>query len=77
MSSLDSDTRAIQPIPAKLVAEMTRKSMSPSSPILVRIFKQESELEVWKRDRRGYYALLKTYPMCRWSGKARAENAGG
>jgi murein L,D-transpeptidase YafK len=69
MSSLDSDTRAIQPIPAQLVAEMSRKSMSPSSPILVRIFKQESELEVWKRDRRGYYALLKTYPMCRWSGK--------
>jgi murein L,D-transpeptidase YafK len=69
MSSLDGDTKAMQPIPAKLVAEMTAKSMSPSSPILVRIFKQESELEVWKRDRRGYYALLKTYPMCRWSGK--------
>jgi len=68
-SMLGSDTKAIQPIPAKLVAEMSRKSMSPSSPIVVRIFKQESELEVWKRDSRGYYALLKTYPMCRWSGK--------
>ncbi|MFN7026013.1 MAG: hypothetical protein ACK4QP_16160, partial [Pseudorhizobium sp.] len=33
------------------------------------IFKQESELEVWKLDRSGRYALLKTYPMCRWSGK--------
>ena len=52
-SVLDSDTKAIQPIPAKLVAEMSRKSMSPASPIVVRIFKQESELEIWKRDSRG------------------------
>lgn len=68
-SVLDVDNKASQPIPALLVAEMSRKSMSPSSPILVRIFKQESELEIWKQDRTGKYALLKTYPMCRWSGK--------
>ena len=60
---------ATQAIPAALVAEMSRKSMSASAPILVRIFKQESELEIWKRDRSGRYALLKAYPMCRWSGK--------
>ena len=68
-SVLDVDNKASQPIPALLVAEMSRKLMSPSSPILVRIFKQESELEIWKQDRTGKYALLKTYPMCRWSGK--------
>ncbi|AZN73494.1 hypothetical protein D5400_00935 [Georhizobium profundi] len=66
---LDVDNKASQPIPAALLAEMSRKSMSPSAPILVRIFKQESELEIWKRDRSGQFALLKTYPMCRWSGK--------
>ncbi|MCC4300101.1 L,D-transpeptidase family protein [Aurantimonas coralicida] len=66
---LDVDGKAIQPIPAALVAEMSRKSMSSSAPILIRIFKQESELEIWKRDRGGQFALLKTYPMCRWSGK--------
>ena len=43
--------------------------MSPADPIVVRIFKQESELEIWKRNRSGRYALLKSYPMCRWSGK--------
>lgn len=68
-SVLDVNTRGTQPIPAKLVAEMSAKSMLPSSPVLVRIFKQESELEIWKQDRSGRYALLKTYPMCRWSGK--------
>ena len=43
--------------------------MAKDSPILVRIFKEESELEVWKQDRTGRYALLKTYPICRWSGE--------
>jgi murein L,D-transpeptidase YafK len=66
---LDEDSRSTQPIPAKLIGEMSRKQMAPTDPILVRIFKDESELEIWKRDRSGRYALLKTYPMCRWSGK--------
>lgn len=42
--------------------------MTAQSPILVRIYKQEAELEVWKQKRNGDYALLKTYPICRWSG---------
>lgn len=66
---LDVESRGTQPVPARLLAEMSAKSMKPASPVLVRIFKQESELEVWKIDRSGRYALLKTYPMCRWSGK--------
>jgi murein L,D-transpeptidase YafK len=53
---------------SRMVAEMTRKGMKPESPVLVRIFKQESELEVWKIDRSGKFALLKTFPICRWSG---------
>lgn len=74
---LEVDGKATQPIPAKLVAEMSRKSMTPSAPILVRIFKQESELEIWKRDRSGKFALLKTYPMCRWSGKLGPKKENG
>jgi murein L,D-transpeptidase YafK len=65
----ERDTRGIQPIPAKLVQEMRAKGMTPADPIMVRIYKQESELEIWKRDRSGSYSLLKTYPICRWSGK--------
>ncbi|MBD0414015.1 L,D-transpeptidase family protein [Oryzicola mucosus] len=76
-SVMDVDTRAIQPIPARLMGEMNKKSMSPSSPIVVRIFKQESELEIWKRDRSGRFALLKTYPMCRWSGKLGPKKQNG
>src|SRR4051794_5702591 len=47
---------------------MTAKDMDLQSPILVRLYKQEAELEIWKQDRSGRFALLKTYPICRWSG---------
>jgi len=66
--SLAQNAKANQPVSPKLVAEMTEKDMDLQSPILVRLFKQEAELEVWKQDRSGRFALLKTYPICRWSG---------
>jgi murein L,D-transpeptidase YafK len=34
----------------------------------VRLFKEEAELEVWKQDTTGRFQILKTYPICRWSG---------
>jgi murein L,D-transpeptidase YafK len=76
-SVLEMDNKSIQPIPAKLVGEMSKRGMSPADPILIRIFKDESELEVWKRDRSGRFALLKTYPMCRWSGKLGPKTKNG
>ncbi len=41
---------------------------SPQEPMLVRIFKQEDHLEVWKHTRGGTYELFKTYDICAWSG---------
>jgi murein L,D-transpeptidase YafK len=52
-----------------MLAEIEQRNMEKESPVLVRIFKEESELEVWKQDRTGRLALLKTYPICRWSGE--------
>jgi murein L,D-transpeptidase YafK len=66
--SLATNAKANQPVPPKLLAAMVEKDMDLNSPILVRLFKQEAELEVWKQDRSGRFALLKTYPICRWSG---------
>jgi murein L,D-transpeptidase YafK len=60
--------KATAPIPPKLLSDISDKNMDVASPILVRVFKSESELEVWKQDRTGRYALLKTYPICKWSG---------
>lgn len=75
--ALDGLSENAPQIPAKLIAEMAKKGMKPESPVLVRIFKQESELEVWKINGTGRYALLKTYPMCRWSGKLGPKMANG
>jgi murein L,D-transpeptidase YafK len=52
-----------------MYSEMQRKNMPTDSPVLVRIFKEESELEIWKQDSSGKFAHLKTYPICRWSGE--------
>jgi len=57
------------PIPADVQALMSVKGMNKSSPVLIRSFKKESELEIWKMAGNGQYALLKSYPMCRWSGQ--------
>ena len=58
----------MQPLSERLLADIDAKNMDKESPILVRIFKEESELEVWKQDRSGRFTLLRTYPICRWSG---------
>ncbi len=62
-------TRHHIPIPSATYTLMAEKGMSKDQPILIRSYKKESELEVWKRKADGRYALLKTYPMCRWSGQ--------
>ena len=64
-----SSTRHLSPIPPATMALMAEKGMSKNDPILIRSYKKESEMEVWKRGSDGKYALLKTYPICRWSGQ--------
>jgi murein L,D-transpeptidase YafK len=66
---LPMSEKAARPLSDKMLAEIESKNMDKDSPILIRTFKEESELEVWKQDRTGRFALLKTYPICRWSGE--------
>ena len=61
--------RSLAPIAPQTVALMQAKGMQQSDPILIRTFKKEAEMEVWKKGSDGRYALLKTYPICRWSGQ--------
>jgi murein L,D-transpeptidase YafK len=60
--------KATKELPPELLSLLREKKMPKYSPILVRIFKEEAELEVWKQDSTGHFQLLKTYPICRWSG---------
>ncbi len=62
-------TRAMKELSPEMLTLLDQKQMPKDSPILVRVFKEESELEVWKQDTTGRFALLKVYPICRWSGE--------
>jgi murein L,D-transpeptidase YafK len=65
----DSDIpKALKPVPRALVAQMDRQDMEATSPIFIRLYKESSEMEIWKQKRNGDYALLKTYSICKWSG---------
>ena len=61
--------KATRPLSNEMIETIERKGMAKETPILVRIFKEDSELEVWKQTKEGQYDLLKTYPICRWSGE--------
>ncbi|HXN42603.1 MAG TPA: murein L,D-transpeptidase family protein, partial [Xanthobacteraceae bacterium] len=66
---VDISAKALKPLSPAMVAELERKHMPKETPILVRLFKEEAELEIWKQDDSGRFALLATYPVCRWSGE--------
>lgn len=66
---LSNNSRHYVPISAQMEALMAEKGMNSRQPILLRAYKKESELEVWKMTASGEYQLLKTFPMCRWSGQ--------
>ncbi len=60
--------KELRPVPPVLVAKMNMLDMKATSPIFVRLYKETSELEIWKQRDNGDYALLKTYEICKWSG---------
>ena len=64
-----SGGRSIAPIPEKTIALMDQLGTTASASIIFRAYKKEAEFEIWKQKTDGQYALLKTYPMCRWSGQ--------
>jgi murein L,D-transpeptidase YafK len=50
------------------VKQMEALDMDRAAPLLIRIYKEERTLEVWKQDRSGRFALLNSYPICKFSG---------
>jgi murein L,D-transpeptidase YafK len=57
--------------------QMESLNMDRAAPILIRIYKEERTLEVWKQDRTERFALLKSYPICKYSGKLGPKLAQG
>jgi murein L,D-transpeptidase YafK len=59
----------LRPLPKESMMLLGKKGMDAQAPIFVRIFKEDSELEVWKQRDDGRYYHFKTYPVCNWSGE--------
>jgi len=58
-----------QPLPAHILADMSTKGMDRNSPIMIRIFKEEGALEVWKAKTDNRFEKIAGYKICAWSGK--------
>jgi murein L,D-transpeptidase YafK len=58
----------LRPLPRDTMMLLGKKGMDAQAPIYIRIFKEESELEIWKQRDDGRYYHFKTYPICNWSG---------
>jgi murein L,D-transpeptidase YafK len=61
--------KVAQPLPARLVAEIQKKGMDRNSPIMIRIFKEEGKLEVWKAKTNNRFDKVVEYDICAWSGR--------
>jgi len=67
-SALAPNAKASKPLPSALTSRIAAVGSTPGAPMMIRIFKESSELEVWKQTKAGPYKLLKTYQICSWSG---------
>lgn len=63
-----SDNRHNQPLQSGMISALKSIGSSPGEAMVVRIFKQEKTLEVWKRSNSGQFKLLKSYDICAFSG---------
>jgi murein L,D-transpeptidase YafK len=68
---------AERPLSKDTMMMLGKKGMETGAPIFVRIFKEESELEVWKARDDGRFYHFKTYPICNWSGMLGPKTAYG
>lgn len=67
-SARADEAPAEKPLPSLVEATLIMKEIAPEAPVYLRVFKEESELEVWKARPNGRYALVKTFPICNWGG---------
>lgn len=62
----------------RLGGDMKTHQVYVGDPVFIRIFKEENILELWmKAEDDLAYSLIKTYPICNWSGKLGPKYAEG
>ena len=63
-----SDNRHNQPLPGGTLSGLRAMGSSPGDAMVIRIFKEEQVLEVWKKTSSGTFKQFKTYEICAFSG---------
>lgn len=63
-----SSARSSQSLKQSTLSALTAMNSSPGQAMVIRIFKQTNEFEVWKRTTAGTFKLFKTYDICAYSG---------
>lgn len=66
---VEGDGRQNQPLSSVVEAQLRTIGSSPREAMLIRIYKDESALEVWKQVNGGTYKFFKAYEICSWSGE--------
>lgn len=64
-----ADAKAGQPLKQATRDRLAAIGSAPGEATLLRIFKESSELELWKRTASGTFKLFRTYEICAWSGE--------
>lgn len=57
------------PLPERILTQMKAKGMDRNSPIMIRIFKEEGVLEIWKAKADNRFDKIAQYDICAWSGR--------
>lgn len=52
----------------KLSERLSERGLAKGRAVYIRVFKEESELELWMQNSGGTFTLLATYPVCHWTG---------
>ena len=61
--------KELQPLSSQIKAQIKKIGSTENASLYIRIFKEEEVLEAWKQRSDGTYALLKSYPICAYSGE--------
>lgn len=61
--------KARQDLPTALRQKIAKLGIDKYAPVLIRIFKKENKLEIWKLSRAANYIKVASYNICAWSGK--------
>jgi len=74
---IEGDGRHMVPLSDGAKSRLASMGSSTQAPMMVRLYKQEAELEVWKQVKGGSYKLFQTYEICDYSGQLGPKHAEG